>query len=411
MEYATVDNARKDLQFLLGSMIKQNQTARKKLAAQICERAQDALNHVYEQDTEWIDYWTCRTERAKRKRLGAEYLEVSGSDVLGHVQDEVAKKAKRRKSDESAPSVGSASSSEVATPVQGPRLSSLTAPDNLNHDEHNDENGPLDELLKATIDVDDLLARIGCVVGRDEPAATINFSPESEDYALLPVDLANEYEDVMDKKFPLPPEWHEWLAMFFSDTLSVAEWQRKLDNITFSDPALAPLLRVVTASLPKFLQVLELDHLAPLADKDTPEHLHLNSFVHPVIEAATWHLAKVHYMHGEIVLKRHGLPTRQKADGLGITNTSDGFAVVYLEGAKPAADVKKITRDHLKILQNLKRMHARIVVQQVRNPAGYPQIWPFFPDKRLSGTCDYQPSRIQKLFFCMKWTASRYHGH
>ena len=95
------------------------------------------------------------------------------------------------------------------------------------------------------------------------------------------------------------------------------------------------------------------------------ERSHLDSYIHPCLEAALWHIAKINYEFGEIPSKYH--TKRDLADGVGYMTGPDKYQLVYVEGPKPVAKDDKEISDSDKIGKNLKKIYTSIIKEGISN--------------------------------------------
>ncbi|RUP06337.1 hypothetical protein BC936DRAFT_140396 [Jimgerdemannia flammicorona] len=100
--------------------------------------------------------------------------------------------------------------------------------------------------------------------------------------------------------------------------------------------------------------------ISPLRDVSTLEGVHLNQFVHPVIDSVLWIFAKINYIYGEIPFK--GLKIR--ADGVGLLNDVVNYPLVCGEGARPAASQKKKIDDDIKNAKTMTSLYKQIVLSE-----------------------------------------------
>jgi hypothetical protein len=96
----------------------------------------------------------------------------------------------------------------------------------------------------------------------------------------------------------------------------------------------------------------------PLLNLTALEKPHLNSFIHPCLQASLWHISSISYEFGEISTKNH---KRECADGVGYLNTADKFQLVYMEGSRPNAKDEKEIADASKISNNLQKIFLNVV--------------------------------------------------
>ncbi|KAJ3163247.1 hypothetical protein HDU86_002417 [Geranomyces michiganensis] len=343
MKYPSEQKALSDLQSILQKFIAERQESRAPFA-----RAEDAAQYLSEEDPNWVEYWSSKVEKAALS---------PGSSENAHQRDSVADAtpAAAAPSDDFVPSYASAT--ELAA---------------------------LDDLLQSVVTPNEVLEEIREILG-DLPIHDL--SPTSATYRKLPKAVADKYEDYMDAHCGrlYDPKFHEWLDDFFAGQNGTAtQWLHRLDEARSPDPEISSLIRVISASLPQFLKAFELEFESPLSDSNVTENIHLNSFVHPTLEAACWHVARVHYVYGEIPLKPYHVPGRQKSDGLGISNTPDKFPIIYFEGAKPDTTSQKETLDNTKIITNMKKMYGRLVMDQIVNRRRLPKALAIFSGQGIA---------------------------
>ncbi|KAI8815852.1 uncharacterized protein EV422DRAFT_338803 [Fimicolochytrium jonesii] len=243
-----------------------------------------------------------------------------------------------------------------------------------------EDTAALVKLLQVAVEPNRVLLDV--IEALEEIPSIIDLRLDGPLYAKLPESISLQYDDYMDAyttRF-LGEKYGAWLRNFFVDQdLSARQWQARLDGASSQDEDVTSLIRVVRASLPIFLKAFQLGHESPLSDVSVQENVHLNSFVHPTLEAACWQIANVHYpcqglvsyspevapralrrhslparhparecpasrtagstgssmirdlwdgyVFGEIPLKRYNISAKQKSDGLGVTDTPDRFPV------------------------------------------------------------------------------------
>ncbi|CAI2195455.1 6346_t:CDS:2, partial [Funneliformis geosporum] len=172
----------------------------------------------------------------------------------------------------------------------------------------------------------------------------------------------------------IPDNVHDFLVDFFSQELTEAEWQDKIDDLQSpknddkpkcDDKLLVATIRIIRRTLPQFIKAFSLGAFNPLQDIQTIEKPHLNSYVHPCLEAALWHVARINYIFGEIPSQNH--VKRECADGAGYMSGADKFQLIYVEGARPKAKENKEFVDAEKIARNLKKMFSSIVRETINN--------------------------------------------
>jgi hypothetical protein len=92
------------------------------------------------------------------------------------------------------------------------------------------------------------------------------------------------------------------------------------------------------------------------------ETSHLNAFIHPCLEAALWHIAKINYEFGEIPSPNY-------------MNWDCADGVRHMMTACPAAKEEKEIADAKKIAQNLKKKFLSIIKENIGNQSISHIIW------------------------------------
>ncbi|GBC05976.1 hypothetical protein RclHR1_06530016 [Rhizophagus clarus] len=159
----------------------------------------------------------------------------------------------------------------------------------------------------------------------------------------------------------IPSHLHEFLTDFFHQNLTGEDWHTKIDDLCCSDqdPLMVSAVRILRRTLPLFIMAFSMGPRNPLLDLTTLEKPHLNSFVHPCLQAALWYISSINYEFGEIGTKNH--VKRECADGIGYLNTADKFQLVYVEGSRPNAKDDKELADASKISNNLQKIFLNII--------------------------------------------------
>ncbi|CAG8486415.1 2537_t:CDS:2, partial [Funneliformis caledonium] len=141
--------------------------------------------------------------------------------------------------------------------------------------------------------------------------------------------------------------------------------QKNDDKPNSDDKLLVATIRIIRRTLPQFIKAFSLGAFNPLQDIKAIEKPHLNSYVHPCLEAALWHVARINYIFGEIPSQNH--VKRECADGAGYMTGADKFQLIYVEGARPKAKENKELADAEKIARNLETMFASIGRETINN--------------------------------------------
>ncbi|GBB90831.1 hypothetical protein RclHR1_17920003 [Rhizophagus clarus] len=129
----------------------------------------------------------------------------------------------------------------------------------------------------------------------------------------------------------------------------------------------------------------------PLLDLTTLEKPHLNSFIHPCLQAALWYISSINYEFGEIGTKNH--VKRECADGIGYLNTADKFQLVYVEGSRPNAKDDKELADASKISNNLQKIFLNIIKDNAKCRRRLPKSLALLAREVKEG---FEESRTQK---------------
>ncbi|CAH1768309.1 765_t:CDS:2, partial [Entrophospora sp. SA101] len=106
------------------------------------------------------------------------------------------------------------------------------------------------------------------------------------------------------------------------------------------------------------------------------ERLHLNSFVHPCLQASLWYISAICYEFGEIRSKNH--IKRGYSDGIGYLNTADKFQLVYMEGSKPNTNDGKEISNASKISYNLQNIFINIIKDNIKCRRRFPKMLAVF---------------------------------
>ncbi|CAG8568491.1 372_t:CDS:2 [Paraglomus brasilianum] len=140
----------------------------------------------------------------------------------------------------------------------------------------------------------------------------------------------------------IPENVHNFLTEFFSQDLTGAEWQQRIDDLRSpddSDTLMVATMRILRRTLPQFVKAFSLGAFNPLLS--------------------------VHYEFGEIPSKNH--VNRECADGVGFMTSADKFQLVYVEGSRPTAKDTKEIADARKVARNLQNMFSEIVKTTINN--------------------------------------------
>jgi len=156
----------------------------------------------------------------------------------------------------------------------------------------------------------------------------IDLRPNSSFVKQLSCDILTPYLKELDDRVEglIPSNIHDFLTKFFKDELTGSDWQTKIDELHCSDQndwLMVSTMRILRRTLPVFIMAFSLGPRNPLLNLSTLEKPHLNSFVHPCLQAALWYIASISYEFGEITSKNH--VKRECADGAGYLNTADKF--------------------------------------------------------------------------------------
>lgn len=113
----------------------------------------------------------------------------------------------------------------------------------------------------------------------------------------------------------------------------------------------------------------------PLLNLKTLEKPHLNTYIHPCLQASLWYISSISYEFGEIMTKNH---KKECADGVGLLNNSDQHQLIYMEGSRPYAKDDKELADATKISKNLQRIFINIVKNNAKSRRRLPKIFSVF---------------------------------
>ncbi|CAG8604756.1 1104_t:CDS:2 [Ambispora gerdemannii] len=176
----------------------------------------------------------------------------------------------------------------------------------------------------------------------------IDLRPNSNYFKKLPFKILEPYFKELDDKIEnlIPSNVHKFLTEFFQQDLSGEEWHIKIDDLHFSDKSdwlMVSVIRILRRTLPPFIMAFSMGARNPLLNLATLERPHLNSYVHPCLQACLWYISSICYEFGEIGSKNH--TKRECADGIG-----------YMEGSKPKANDDKEILDASKISHNLQNI-------------------------------------------------------
>ncbi|KAI8997996.1 hypothetical protein BC832DRAFT_616983 [Gaertneriomyces semiglobifer] len=119
--------------------------------------------------------------------------------------------------------------------------------------------------------------------------------------------------------------------MFINQTTKQELWLNRLSHLRENSHALQSAKKLVSMTLPEFLNFFALGGNNPLKRSDTPEH----------------EFAEIDYQHGEI--PRGG----SKADGIGYLLFPSRLPVVWFEGSRAVAKNKTKEQDQRKVTENL----------------------------------------------------------
>ncbi|CAI2195189.1 17628_t:CDS:2, partial [Funneliformis geosporum] len=169
----------------------------------------------------------------------------------------------------------------------------------------------------------------------------IDLCPSSNFIKQLPYGTLVSYLKELDDRIEnlIPSDLHEFFTNFFQQNLTA--------------------VRILRKTLPLFIMAFSMGPQNPLLNLVTLEKPHLNSFVHPCLQAVLWYISLISYEFGEIGSKNH--VKRECADGIGYLNTADKFQLVYVEGSRPHARDEKEIADATKISNNLQKIFLNIV--------------------------------------------------
>ncbi|CAG8619211.1 11636_t:CDS:2, partial [Diversispora eburnea] len=172
----------------------------------------------------------------------------------------------------------------------------------------------------------------------------------------------------------VPKNVHDFLVHLFSKNLTAKEWHCEIDDLRSpekNDPVMNAVVRVIRRTLPQFIKAFSLEDQNPLINITTIEGAHLNSFVHPCLDAFLWYIANIHYEYGEITSKKH--VNNNRADGAGFMTDVNKYQLVYVEGSRPVTKEDKEITDIEKITKNIKNIFAKIVKETIKNRRRLPE--------------------------------------
>ncbi|CAG8645789.1 10553_t:CDS:2, partial [Ambispora gerdemannii] len=192
----------------------------------------------------------------------------------------------------------------------------------------------------------------------------------------LPNSTAISYLTEMDTitESLVPKNVHDFLVHLFSKNLTAKEWHCEIDDLRSpekNDPVMNAVVRVIRRTLPQFIKAFSLEDQNPLINITTIEGAHLNSFVHPCLDAFLWYIANIHYEYGEITSKKH--VNNNRADGAGFMTDVNKYQLVYVEGSRPVTKDDKEITDIEKITKNIKNIFAKIVKETIKNRRRLPE--------------------------------------
>nr|CAG8479598.1 9504_t:CDS:2 [Entrophospora candida] len=210
----------------------------------------------------------------------------------------------------------------------------------------------------------------------DPKSDIVDLRPKSKFFKQLSFEDVQNYHKEIDEitEKLIPDHIHNFLIDFFSQKLSEAEWQNKIDDLcppNHDDSLLVATTRIIRRTLPQFIKTFALGAFNPLLNIKSIEKPHLNAFVHPCLDAALWYIARINYEYGEIPSQNH--VTRNLADGVGYMTSADKFQLVYVEGASPVAKEDKEIADAEKIAKDLRNMFNNIVKNSFNNRKCIPE--------------------------------------
>ncbi|CAI2170877.1 3491_t:CDS:2 [Funneliformis geosporum] len=210
---------------------------------------------------------------------------------------------------------------------------------------------------------------------------SIDLRPNSNYFKKLPFKLLELYLKDLDNKIEnlIPPNIHKVLIEFFQQDLTGEEWHIKIDDLCCldqSDWLMVSVIRILRRTLPPFIMAFSMGARNPLLNLATLEKPHLNSFVHPCLQASLWYISAICYEFGEIGSKNH--IKRECADGVGYLKAADKFQLVYMEGSKPNANGDKEILDASKISYNLQNIFIKIVKDNIKCRRRFPKTLAVF---------------------------------
>ncbi|CAG8581600.1 3428_t:CDS:10 [Funneliformis caledonium] len=208
------------------------------------------------------------------------------------------------------------------------------------------------DILEDSIQVSSVINEVTKIFLSQFPKTSImDLRPKSKFSLFLDLELQktilHEVFDEIDNY--ITDDIHEYLTSFFNEDFTAQGWDNAINNMDFNrcdSEHLKNIKKLIQETLPKFLKAFSLEDLNPLRDITILEKLHLNQFVHLIIDSALWNFAKVNYIFGEIPLK--GLETRIQADGVGFLNDVVNYPIVCGEGARLGVLQKKSMDDDIK---------------------------------------------------------------
>ncbi|CAI2194977.1 19906_t:CDS:2, partial [Funneliformis geosporum] len=188
--------------------------------------------------------------------------------------------------------------------------------------------------------------------------------------------IATSYLTEMDTMTEtlVPANVHEFLVIFFSQSLTTEEWNYQIDDLKApekDDFIMNAVVRILRRTLPQFIKASSLEEQNPLLNIATIEHAHLNAFVHPCLDASLWYITGIHYDYGEIPSKNY--TNGNRVNGAGYMIDSDKYQLIYVEGSRPVTKDKKEIDDVKKITENLKNIFANIVKETIKSRQRLPK--------------------------------------
>ncbi|CAG8609564.1 11384_t:CDS:2 [Ambispora leptoticha] len=209
----------------------------------------------------------------------------------------------------------------------------------------------------------------------------IDLRPNSNYFKKLPFKILEPYFKELDDKIEnlIPLNIHEFLIEFFHQDLTSEEWHIKIDDLRCLDQndwLMVSVIRILRRTLPPFIMAFSMGARNPLLNLATLEKPHLNSFVHPCLQASLWYISAICYEFGEIGSKNH--VKRECADGVGHLNTADKFQLVYMEGSRINAKNDKEITDASKISNNLQTIFINIIKDNIKCRRRFPKTLAVF---------------------------------